>query len=190
LGGALLLTLLLGAGTASAAGRRPSTSDLSPESAYTEGHRLYGRGDFVGAADAFGRAQTASKTPSLQVKSAYNAGNALFRAGRVEEAVEKYKQALRLDPSDLDAKFNLEIARKRQESGKKPDGSSKESDKKQGEPSPANAKPDETKAGQQRPGSLSKEDAERLLEAAAQEERSQRREQKDSPPSETVEEDW
>ncbi|MGH2377304.1 MAG: VWA domain-containing protein [Candidatus Limnocylindria bacterium] len=39
----------------------------------------------------------------------YQTGNTLFRKGELEEAREAYKDALRLDPGDRDAKFNIEI---------------------------------------------------------------------------------
>jgi tetratricopeptide (TPR) repeat protein len=46
----------------------------------------------------------------------YNLGNARFRAEDYAGAVEAYKQALRLNPGDADAKVNLELAlRKLQE---------------------------------------------------------------------------
>src|SRR5438105_1307545 len=39
----------------------------------------------------------------------YDRGNALFRLGRVVEARASYVEALRLDPTDRDAKFNIEV---------------------------------------------------------------------------------
>jgi Ca-activated chloride channel family protein len=38
----------------------------------------------------------------------YNLGNALYRQQQLQESLEAYKQALRLDPRDPDAKHNLE----------------------------------------------------------------------------------
>lgn len=40
----------------------------------------------------------------------FNAGNALFSQSRYREAVEAYTQTLRIDPTDRDAKHNLEMA--------------------------------------------------------------------------------
>src|SRR5207245_6848170 len=39
----------------------------------------------------------------------YDRGNALFRQGRLLDARASYMEALRLDPTDRDAKFNIEI---------------------------------------------------------------------------------
>ncbi len=47
----------------------------------------------------------------LEEQSLYNIGNCLYRQGKLEEAVEYYKQALDLNPDDQDAKYNLEFVR-------------------------------------------------------------------------------
>lgn len=47
----------------------------------------------------------------LEEKAFFNAGNALYRQGKLEEAVEYYKKALELDPADKDAQQNIEFVR-------------------------------------------------------------------------------
>ena len=49
---------------------------------------------------------------TLTQQSHYNLGNSLFKAEDYEGAVEAYKEALRFDPQDLDAKVNLELTLK------------------------------------------------------------------------------
>ena len=51
----------------------------------------------------------------LKAHSFYNLGNAQFRSGQLQEAVESYKEALRFDPDDPDTKHNLEFALKQLE---------------------------------------------------------------------------
>jgi len=51
----------------------------------------------------------------LQEAAHYNAGNCMFRQEQYADAVEHYRRALTLDPTDQDAKFNLELALKRQQ---------------------------------------------------------------------------
>lgn len=46
----------------------------------------------------------------LRPSALYNLGNAHLAGGDAAAAVEAYKQALRLEPGDTDAKFNLELA--------------------------------------------------------------------------------
>ncbi len=42
----------------------------------------------------------------------YNRGNALAKAGKMEEAIQSYEEALRLSPDNDDAKFNKELVEK------------------------------------------------------------------------------
>ncbi len=46
----------------------------------------------------------------LRAASWFNLGNTYFVQQQWEEAVEAYKEALRLDPTDMEAKYNLELA--------------------------------------------------------------------------------
>jgi Ca-activated chloride channel homolog len=48
--------------------------------------------------------------PGVKENSWYNTGNALFSMGKFKESAESYVQALKLNPSDQDAKHNLELA--------------------------------------------------------------------------------
>ena len=45
-------------------------------------------------------------------KHPYNRGNALAHAGKIQEAIQSYAEALKLDPNDEDAKFNKEYLEK------------------------------------------------------------------------------
>ena len=55
--------------------------------------------------------QSANKgDKTIRQNSWYNTGNALFEAGRFKDSAEAFVQALKLDPSDKDAKHNLELA--------------------------------------------------------------------------------
>ncbi|MEP9347903.1 VWA domain-containing protein [Xanthobacter sp. KR7-225] len=79
---------------------------------------LYRAGEFAAAADAF------AGIPGGD----YNRGNALARAGRLEEAVAAYDTALAADPSHEDAAYNRDLLRKllekqKQEEEKKQQGS-------------------------------------------------------------------
>jgi Ca-activated chloride channel family protein len=64
----------------------------------------YRAGDFPGAAEAL-----AAQTDSA---SLYNLGNALAKAGQLQEAVAAYDRALETGPDDEDARFNRDLVKK------------------------------------------------------------------------------
>jgi Ca-activated chloride channel family protein len=78
---------------------------------FNRGAALYGLSRFDEAAQAFLRA-TESKNPALKASAFYNLGNAFFQTKKYGEAVEAFKKSLTYDPSDLRAKWNLELALK------------------------------------------------------------------------------
>ena len=53
-----------------------------------------------------------SDLPELQQSAFYNLGNCAYRQGKLEDAVNYYKQALELDSKDEDARYNLEFVRR------------------------------------------------------------------------------
>jgi len=61
---------------------------------------------------ALAQTEQALKTadPALATQAWYNLGNAFFGAEKWPQAVEAYKEALRLRPGDGEAKHNLELA--------------------------------------------------------------------------------
>lgn len=61
---------------------------------------------------ALAQTEQALKTadPALAAQAWYNLGNAFFDAEQWPQAVEAYQESLRLQPDDLDAKHNLELA--------------------------------------------------------------------------------
>ena len=81
------------------------------------------------AGDEFARLTT-SKDKEVRQKSFYNLGNVFMEAKQFGEAISSYKQALLLNPKDMRAKRNLEIAKMMQQQQKK-DKDKNEEDKKQ-----------------------------------------------------------
>lgn len=80
-----------------------------PLARFNEGNALYQSREFQRAMEAFLEAAEGAD-PEWQAGALYNLGNALIRQQQPGPAAEAYKQALRLDPRDQDAKHNLELA--------------------------------------------------------------------------------
>ncbi|HEY7636050.1 MAG TPA: VWA domain-containing protein [Gemmatimonadales bacterium] len=99
--------------------RRALAKDSTPQLVYQTGNALYRLRRYDDAADRFRQATWGPE--QLRQRSFYNLGNALVRAAeetpesneRLHRAVAAYEEALRLDPADADAKWNLELALRR-----------------------------------------------------------------------------
>ena len=80
------------------------------EERFEAANRAYEEGDFSGAELEY-RAilEYGLRAPEVY----YNLGNAVFRQGRLGQAILNYERALRLAPADEDVLFNLEYARER-----------------------------------------------------------------------------
>ena len=82
-----------------------------PKISYNLGNSRYKQGNYAKALQSYSRSVEQNSNSSTNQKANYNMGNALFRMNKLEESIVAYKKALELDPSDMDAKFNLEFAR-------------------------------------------------------------------------------
>ena len=91
----------------------------SPEIAFNLGNAYYKEESFEDSLKSYRAAAKDESSPSLQSKAFYNLGNSLFRSQELDKAAEFYKQALRLNPKDEDAKYNLELLTKQQQEQKK-----------------------------------------------------------------------
>ncbi len=61
------------------------------------------------AVQDFDRADRLLTSASDRARTNFNRGNAFFALGKLDDALEAYKTALRLDPSDEDARYNLAL---------------------------------------------------------------------------------
>jgi Ca-activated chloride channel homolog len=139
----------------------------------------------------------------IKENSWYNTGNALFSMSKFKESAEAFKQALKLDPADKDAKHNLELAllKLKHQQQKQPDSNRKQQNsqnsnqdqssagkenpqqqqtpKNQNESGsrkdPNNQAKHQTAPEVQREGSISKEQAAQILDAARNQEIEQQR---------------
>lgn len=172
-----------------------------PRPAFNAGAALYRLDKHDTASEAFGAVAGAGVPPALKAAALYNQGNALFSEQKYKEAVDAYRKSLALSPGDEAARHNLAVALRflknpQQQPQQKPKGGQ---DKKQ---PPQPQKPENGGEGRQKPGEpktrprdqLSKEDAERVLRAVGENEKSRAGKQvqlgKEPPKKSDVEEDW
>jgi len=193
---------------------------------YNIGTTYYLEGKLDEARKAYERAWAMSSDPVLRSKVAYNLGHLLFTQGQTQDAIAQFKECLKLNPKDLDAKYNIEYIRsgkkpppppKQGKSGKEGGGGagqqSQKDDKNPGQGKEDNskaqknqeqqkgeqAKPQEQREQGSKPNELTKEDAQRILEAMREQEKEAmkdskpvRVEQKDVHPKQEKKEneDW
>jgi Ca-activated chloride channel family protein len=80
----------------------------APELSINAGNALHMLSDFTRALPDYGKAIDVGD-PEIRAIAQYDRGNTLYRLQRLEDARDAYKEALRMNPNDRDAKFNLEL---------------------------------------------------------------------------------
>ncbi|MEZ0334760.1 MAG: VWA domain-containing protein [Gemmatimonadales bacterium] len=106
--------------------------DSSSRLRFNTGAALYRLERYEAAANAFRAAARGATTPAERRRALYNLGNAMVRAAEEKpgepepllDAVAAFEGALRLEPADADAKWNLEIALRRLGDDRTPGGTS------------------------------------------------------------------
>ena len=185
----------------------------APQLHYNLGNVLFRKGDLEKARDEYLRALAAAD-PGLDPRAVYNMGNAFFSQQQYKEAISAYQRALKLNPSDPDAKRNLELAllrmqqQKQQQQQQKQKQGDKKNDQGQKQPQPQqprsgdekNQNQGEKKEQGQEPqsasrrdkGSLSKEEAERILNALQEDEKENMKKRMETAKQdqEEVDKDW
>lgn len=101
---------------------------------FNKGNALLKQNKFTDAASMYAAAISNSKDVFIQAKAAYNKGVAEAKQQKWQEAADAFKQALKLAPTDKDARENLQMAmneiKKKQKSQEKPNNNKKKEDKK------------------------------------------------------------
>ncbi|MBK8555793.1 MAG: tetratricopeptide repeat protein [Lewinellaceae bacterium] len=79
---------------------------------YNAGNAAYQQGNYEAAARHFSRAATLDNAVSEKSDAFFNLGNTWMRLGQYQKAIVAYEKSLRLSPGRLDAKKNLQIAKR------------------------------------------------------------------------------
>jgi Ca-activated chloride channel family protein len=147
---------------------RAAQGARNPKPLFNAGDALYRMKEHERAAEAFTALCDPRKVPrGVAAAASYNLGNTLLRQGKPPEAVDAYRRCLLLSPDDEDCRHNLAVALKKppqpdpKQQDKQKDKSGGGNDEK---PSPPKQQSSSRKEQEQK-GGMSREDAERVLQA-------------------------
>ncbi|MBL0717628.1 MAG: VWA domain-containing protein [Desulfosarcina sp.] len=97
---------------------------------YNRGCASFQNSNYEGASAAFRSALKRTKqnkrNKQIRFQSAYNLGNSLFKQGKLQASADAFKQAIKLNPGDEDARYNYGLALKMIEEHKKQEEKQKE----------------------------------------------------------------
>lgn len=165
---------------------------------YNKANTVLKLNNFEEAIDYYNKARSTAKDKTRISHIYYNMGNTLYRAGKLEEAINYYIKTLDINPNDKDAKFNIELIKKKLEKHRKEEKEKKENDKekkekdkgkkdkkdKKEEERDKKQQKEEKKEEREKPQKekkkqeISKEDALRILKALEQREKELRKNEK------------
>jgi tetratricopeptide (TPR) repeat protein len=80
------------------------------ESAYNLGNALYRQGKYEEAVNYFSAAAKKAEEGETKARAYHNLGNALLKNQKLEESIEAYKKALLNNPKDEESRYNLAYA--------------------------------------------------------------------------------
>jgi len=83
----------------------------SPELDYNIAGALSQDGGYEESVDKYQKALNSTDI-NLEEAAHYNLGNTYFRMQDYQKAIESYQKSLEINPDDIDAKYNLELARR------------------------------------------------------------------------------
>ncbi|PWT77433.1 MAG: hypothetical protein C5B59_04045 [Bacteroidetes bacterium] len=142
-----------------------SASPDNPTAQYNLGNVEFRKNNMDYAVKSFDASEEHSPDTAMKLKSYYNKGVALIKQQKLDESIEAWKNALRLDPTDIETRENLEKAlmEKRKQSQQKDQQNQKQDQKKQDQKQQQEQKPQQSK--------LNKQQVDQLLKALAQKEK-------------------
>lgn len=183
------------------------------ESIFNLGDALYKQGKYDEAAEQFRNLTNLPADKEKLAQTYHNLGNAYLKNKKYEESIQAYKNALKNNSSDPDTKYNLAYAKamlKQQQQQQNKDNKNNKDDKKNKDKQKDEEKKDDKdqkddkrndqqdqdkdqKADQKKPekGKISKEDAQRMLDALNEKEKeAQKKLGKKESQRVQIEKDW
>jgi Ca-activated chloride channel family protein len=164
----------------------------SSDAVFNTGDALYKQKKYEDAGKQFIENHNMNEDISKKSASLYNLGNSLLMSNKVKESIDAYKNSLKLDPRNLEAKYNLAYAQdllkqqqqqqqqqndqNKQDQNKNDQNKDQKDNKDQNQKDNQQNKQDQQQQQQQQQKqdqqqAISKEDAERVLKALANDEK-------------------
>lgn len=151
---------------------------------FNVGDALYKQEKYEEAIDQFNNLADYELRKEEKAKIYHNLGNSLLQSNKLQESIEAYKNALRNNPNDMDTKYNLAYAQKKleeqqqqqdQNQDQNQDNQDQDQDQKNQDNQDQNQQDkqeqNQDQQQQQQQPEISKEDAERILQALANDEK-------------------
>ncbi len=175
------------------------------EGSFNLGDALYKQDRYSEAAEQYQAAAAKATDNETKAMALHNLGNTLLQDKKIAESIGAYKEALKLNPKDLDTKYNYEYAKRmllQQQQQQQQQKQQKQDDKKQDKQQQQQQQQQQQnkdqqqqqakqQQAQQKKQQISKADAERILEALKNDEKKvQKKLQKKAPARVQVEKDW
>jgi Ca-activated chloride channel family protein len=156
------------------------------DAVFNAGDALYKQKKYEDAGKQFVENHSMNEDKSKKSASLYNLGNSLLMSNKIKESIDAYEGSLKLNPENMEAKYNLAYAQdllkqQQQQQQQQPkeqkdqnnkdqnkDQKDRQDNKKQNE---NQQKQQDQQQQQQQQQTISKEDAERILNALANDEK-------------------
>ena len=138
----------------------------SQKATYNLGDALYRQQNFEEATSQFQKLAQSDKKDAPKASVYYNLGNSLLENKKYQESIDAYKMALRQSPKDEDTRYNLSYAMTKLEQQKKQEQQNKQQKQQQQQQKQQQQQQQQQKQQQQQAKpNMSKQDANRMLNA-------------------------
>ena len=172
----------------------------NPQAAYNLGNALFAQKKDSAAVVAY-ESGVQLETSAIRKSMGYHNMGVVCQSHKMfSEAIEAYKNALRLNPKDDEARYNLEICKKQQKNQQNKQNQDKQNQKKDDkgkdqkkDQQKEQQKQDKDKQQNKDKNKMSKDNAEQLLNAAIQQEKNTQKRMKDKmqqPRSRQLDKNW
>lgn len=173
------------------------------EGSYNLGNAVHKQQRFDEAIQNYHQAIGKTNDKNMQSQLYYNMGNSYFEGKQYQESINAYKRALKLNPNDEDAKYNLAYAYKKlqeqqqqqQQQKQNKNQQQQKKDQQQDQQQQQQQKQQQQQQQQQQQMAqqkqMSQKDAQRILEALKNDEKdTQKKVRRKAPARVNVEKDW